>query len=600
MPAPIEWVDEVIRAKTLPQILAITLNSEIVFRAAKIRNFLAAKGVYSPHTERESFRSVPLQPRQPANENLRTVHSFVKSLSKHAIGRVCKVESGRSSTMRSLLWHLAGHRPRTSHHILLTTLNHSFSHLDSGTSRGNAEPIRSTSSMASMRFRRFRRFRWQWRTLFAMLLAITVAPSTNWAQGKKPTSTKVVVGNVIKTRRATTQSFVGTLESIRRSTIGSAVEGRVTEVLFDEGDLVGVAETTNDANDSNRGVPLIEILTSTLDIEIGAAEIQSEIAQQAFDELSISLPQSILSAEANLRQSKSRLEFARSSYDRLNKLNQQSGALSQFELDQARSAYDAARQDLAAFDADYKRLTSTRELQLSQARSRIKSAQQEVARLKDMREKYTVRAPFTGYVTQKMTEVGSWINQGSPVAEIVQLDPIEMIVNVPQEYAQRLQSSFGDNGEQTLTATIKINGFDETVQGTVVGVIPQADLRSRSFPVRIRFDNVPAGKVFAFQPGMLGRASMLIGAEREMTLVKKDALVLGRKTVIYKVVTEKNKEIVYPISIQTGTAIGQWVEVIGMVNPDDRIVLKGNERLKTGAEVEILESRTESLDELMP
>ncbi len=89
----------------------------------------------------------------------------------------------------------------------------------------------------------------------------------------------VVVSRVVSTRQAASVSFVGSLVPLKRSTIGSAVDGRVTQVLVDDGDAVTVDESTM-VNGQPLGQLLVQLRTVSLDIEIDAAEIELRLASK--------------------------------------------------------------------------------------------------------------------------------------------------------------------------------------------------------------------------------------------------------------------------------------------------------------------------------
>jgi RND family efflux transporter MFP subunit len=209
-----------------------------------------------------------------------------------------------------------------------------------------------------------------------------------------------------------------------------------------------------------------------------------------------------------------------------------------------------------------------------------------------LKEKYTVRAPFKGVVTQKLTDVGEWITQGQPIAEIVQLDPIELVVNAPQEQLQQIQESMVAASEGSpLTATIEFEGLDGPISGVVKSIVSQADLRSRTFPVRIEIDNQKIGNGYLLQPGMLGRATLTIGPKTEMLMIKKDALVLSSgRTKVFKVSSRGSTDIVVEVPVKTGSTSGDWIQVIGKLTTNDQVVLMGNERLRSGQEISISSS----------
>ena len=474
--------------------------------------------------------------------------------------------------------------------------------------------------------------------VFALVLIACWQSSTYAQRGEGPT--RVVAGNVIKTKRSSRQSFVGTIQASKKTTVGSAVDGRVIKVEFDAGDPVGsdpsVAESKSDsemdsgliqtsgpsvaasmASDEPKtkapfvGQALVELRTNMLDIEIKAAQMQEQLAQQAFDELKLSLPQNLEMAKSTLSGAQSQLEYASANYQRLRKLQKNSGAISTLEVELARSQYRAAQQSVIGAKAEARRLSTTRELQLTQSQLRVDAASQETLRLKEMKEQYTIRAPFEGVVTQKLTEVGEWVTRGSPIVEIVQLDPAEMIVNIPQEYSGKLQESItqANKADKPLKVKVEVNGIENSFSGQLIRVIPQADLRSRSFPVRIRIANPPVSpmtsdsspakaKTFRLKPGMLGRASLFVGRETEMVLVKKDALVLGTGgNKVFKVVQSGGKSSAVPVIVETGAEVGSWVQVTGNVTEKDTVVILGNERLRPGAEIIVTKTKTDEIDE---
>lgn len=404
----------------------------------------------------------------------------------------------------------------------------------------------------------------------------------------------VSIGKVAKIRRTGTETFVGSLQPIRSSTVGSAVDGRVITMDLQAGDPVGADDSQAQqspplAATNFVGQPILQLRTGTLEIELGAAKIQLSLAEQAFEELKLSLPREIEVAQARQSEAAARLTYSRQAYERAQRLGNNSDAISQGELDQARSQFLADEQAAAASRVEFERMVSTRELVILRASLQVQAAQQELNRLEDLKAKYTIRAPFPGLITQKLTDVGEWVTRGQPLVKVVQLDPIEMVINVPQEMVGRLQQSLGDTRtDAPLRATIGLDGITEPIAGKVKRIVAEADLRSRTFPVRIELSNPKVAGGYLLQPGMLGRASMLIGLEQDMLVVKKDALVLGGpQPVVFKIVKQGDAEVAVDVPVKLGASVAGWIQVSGELNADDRIVLMGNERLRAGQTVEI-------------
>ena len=214
-----------------------------------------------------------------------------------------------------------------------------------------------------------------------------------------------------------------------------------------------------------------------------------------------------------------------------------------------------------------------------------------------MKSKYTIRAPFDGYVVNKMSEVGAWVQQGAPIVEIVQLDQMDFVFNVPQDLVSEIQSTFDPNIPD-LEIQIAIDGVEQTFAGKITAIIPQADLRSRMLPIRARFDNVLMGGQPLLKPGMIGRGKVALGKPREMLLVKKDALVLGgREPVVYKVSGTGDQLTASLVPVKTGLSVGSWIEVSGQLSEQDQVVVQGNERLRPDQSISIL-SKNEDAPQL--
>ncbi|MFM7117520.1 MAG: efflux RND transporter periplasmic adaptor subunit [Planctomycetota bacterium] len=436
-------------------------------------------------------------------------------------------------------------------------------------------------------------------SLTAILALSFCSNSAQGQPGKPPTApAPVVVGQVVRQEIGEQQSFVGSVSALRQVTVGSAVEGRVGDVLVNRGDKVaGPRELPAvDAEPAKKepGQILAQLETRTLSLQIDTANTLLTLAKDAAAELAANLPREIELAESKLEEAKARVEFSEKDLERQNRLKAQEGVVSETEYEQALTQHQVNTQLAAQAASELARLKATSDLRLRQVESRIKAAEQEILRLEDLKSKYTLRAPFDGYVINKLTEVGAWVRSGDPIAEIVHLDNLEFEFAVPQQYLGEIQRSFEEGGA-SLKARIEIEGLSETIEGQVDTIVPQADLRSRTLPVRAKIANVERGGLPLLRPGMIGRASLSFGERREVILVKKDALVLGGATpIVYKLVKNGDKTTVAQVSVKAGSSVGSWIEVSGNLQPADQVVIQGNERLRPDQEVSILRTSDET------
>ncbi len=422
----------------------------------------------------------------------------------------------------------------------------------------------------------------QYRKLALILILFSTAgllaiPAT--AQRKGGEAALVRTQRAVEQTRPTRQSFVGSLQPVQRSVIGSAVEERVERVLVEAGDFVECPV------ESDAEAPvLVELRRDTIDLELEAAKIELELRDQALAELRQTIPKEIALAEANVQRVEAELEYARKNYERLQGLAE--SAMSSKEFEESFALFRASSEELNAVRIELQKLQATQDIRLTIARRSVARQQAEVRRVEDRQSRYAIRAPFSGFVTRKLVETGNWVTQGTPVVEIVRMDPIELQISVPQEHAARLQQTFSTSRDDgPPAAVVKVDFLTEPLTGQIDRIVPDADPRTRSMPVIIRVANPQ----YTLKPGWLARAELEIGRPQPVTMVPKDALVLSQETTrIFAVERGGSRTTVRSINVVTGAVRDDLIEVRGDVSPGDEIVTQGNERLRDRQEVKVL------------
>lgn len=390
-------------------------------------------------------------------------------------------------------------------------------------------------------------------------------------QEKAPTPVQALVhvSKAYEGSIAPTADFVGTTLPVKRSVVGSAVDGRVVELAVEVG------------NEVKEGEPIAQLLTKTLELELGAARAEYKLREAELLELKNgALPEEKAQAKNRLTAAEVRRDFLRKRLERMTRLVASNGIVSDDELQEVQSLLDAgeelvseAKEALALIER------GPRPERIMASEARLEQQKNLVELLEDRLAKYTVRAPFSGFVIRELTEAGYWLSQGGAVVEIIQIDEVEAEVYVPESYIR-----FVRLGEM---ATLKFDGLPdmaEPIVGRIVSIVPEAEARSRTFPVRVRFKNPRGDNGFLVKPGMLAKCSLPVGPSKRTTLIPKDALVLGQVgSQIKQIVDGKVKT----VNVQLGISQGSNVEVIQGLQPGDVVAVFGNERLRDGESVRI-------------
>ncbi|MHC4223631.1 MAG: efflux RND transporter periplasmic adaptor subunit [Planctomycetota bacterium] len=398
------------------------------------------------------------------------------------------------------------------------------------------------------------------RTLALILLAAWVVH----AQGMPPTP--VETATVERREIVAERSFVGTLEAVRASTVGGELEGLVVEYLVREGDRV------------EKGQVLAKLRTKLIEARVAAAKAQLELRRQELAELENGArPDELEEARARTAQAKAELEYrewkvlsARRLFD--------ASTISEDEVKDASFAALSAQEKLKEAQASFRLVEAgPRKERIAQAKARMEAQQAEVKRLEDDLDRHTLRAPFSGYVVREHTEVGEWLAKGAPVAELVALDEVDVTVPVMEDYVHGLKRG--------MEVPVTVDAFkDRTFPGKLVAIVPRADARARTFPVRIRVANVQEGGTVLLKSGMFARIRLNVGEKMDAIVVPKDALVLGGPSPMVYVVDPKSST-VRPVPVATGVAVDDFIQVLGPLAPGDKVVTRGNERLRPGQSV---------------
>lgn len=394
---------------------------------------------------------------------------------------------------------------------------------------------------------------------------------SDWAIAQ-PGPAKVTVAEIVERHDLSSgRAFVGTVEARRHSSIGSAVAGRVTEFLVNEGDRV------------TKGQPLARLLTKNVEIQIAAAKAELELRKHELDELNNGAREEELrESEARMKAANAAMKLAQAKLARVRGLIERNAATRE-EIDEVNSTSETATAMHLAAKAAYDLVVAgPRKERIAQAAARADAAQQEVNRLLDILEKHTIKSPFDGFVVAEHTEEGQWIESGKLVAEVVEVDPIEVRVSVHESYIPRLTLG--------TSARIEIEALpSQTFVGNVIAIVPKGDEKSRTFPVRIALKNQQqTDGTPLLKPGMFAKVELPVDQKSHVLLVPKDSLVLGGpQPVIFIVVPDEKtkKTTVRPVPVQLGIALNSWIEVRGELKAKQQVVVEGNERLRPGAEV---------------
>ena len=258
---------------------------------------------------------------------------------------------------------------------------------------------------------------------------------------------------------------------------------------------------------------------------------------------------------------------------------QQSEFAGQVDRERARLIYlepevERLKKLRAENNAAVSRLDQTKsDLQVARADTRVAKAR--LALVSDQLAKTTIRAPFAGTVTERMSNIGEMVNTGSEVVRLVDPSAIEIVARAPLRSAAFL----------TKGAVVEVSSEQRSEKSTVRTIVPFGNPSSHMFEMRLNVD--PANWVV----GESVRIAVPTAEARKVLAVPRDALILRRNGAsVFRVGKD---QLVERVSVLAGSGDGDLIEVSGDLKAGDTIVVRGAERLRPGQQVMVLNTDAE-------
>jgi multidrug efflux pump subunit AcrA (membrane-fusion protein) len=373
------------------------------------------------------------------------------------------------------------------------------------------------------------------------------------------------VGTVVEQAVTTAIEVVGTVEPHLATTLSAEIGGLTLRFDLQEGDAVQEGQT------------IVAQLKPT-DLELALVEVQAELsrAKQVVQKLKRGLrSEEIDEKRAEVQERKTWMEKYAKDLERSQSLRNRAIA-SVSDYDQVESTYLAAQAqyERAKQSLRVAELGSRRE-DIAAQEAEVKRLQARVQRLQGDVQKTTIYAPVSGFITQRYTEIGQWIERGERIADLIDLRVV--FVRVPIHEKDIVRVRVDD------PATVTLDAFPgRTFEGRVKHLVPQADPASRTFPVKIEVANTSDN---ALKAGMSARVQLRSGDARPTVLIPKDAVARSAgKQVVFVVRNDK----AHLTPIKSGRSYNSSIEVLeGALKPGDRVVVTGNETLRDQAAVVI-------------
>ena len=212
-------------------------------------------------------------------------------------------------------------------------------------------------------------------------------------------------------------------------------------------------------------------------------------------------------------------------------------------------------------------------IQLEKAELGLKSAKVQRNSLLEQIRKTTVRSPFAGIVTAKLTEVGAFAAPGVPLIQVTDIAQLKFSINVPEADLKIFYPGISND--------IVADAYPDLVlSGTVLMIGSKANI-GNSYPVQFRVINTRDNRI---KSGMFGKV-VLKTMKKEKRVVIPASSIAGPATQPQVYLIRNGKANLHNINIER--RVGNTAVVSDGLQEGDIIVTGGFINLFEGANVAV-------------
>lgn len=382
-----------------------------------------------------------------------------------------------------------------------------------------------------------------------VFLASCTGPYSNQkvsAKEQQP-ALKVQTERVAVTRIPEIVTANGELFAEDQATVTLKVPGRVAKLFVDLGTQVEAGQVIAelDPADQTLAVKQVEAAVEQTRARLG-------IGDQKGDEVKPQDTALVREADAQLRE-------ARFIFDTTSRL-QKDGVVSKIDLEKAQVRRLAS-------EAHYQTVIE----QVMQLRAQLVEKQAQLAMARQMLSDLTIRAPFTGAVTKRLTSLGEYLPANSPVATVVRQNPVRIRVEVPERLAPKIRA-----GQRI---DVSLSGGLIRRSGRVVRLSPAIEAQNRSLLIEGELPNADG----ALRPGTFVEATIVVNPNAQGIAAPSGAMITFAGTERMFVV--KNGALAERLIRTARRLPGERVEVTEGLQAGDMLVTDATDRMIDGMKV---------------
>ncbi len=401
--------------------------------------------------------------------------------------------------------------------------------------------------------------------------------NSNGAEKAGGDAIAVTVGKSESRMVASSVKATGSLIADETSDIAPKVAGKVSNVYVNVGQFVSQGATIAKIDDTTSRIQLTTAQASVKQAIASVRQAEAKLglaANGSFD--SSGIPE-VRAANASYQQALAEQKQAENNEQRYKELVE-SGDISMVAYEQYRLTRDTAR----AKSNNAKELlnatvnTAKQNNQaIASAKAAVDSAQTQVAQTQQTISDSVIKAPFSGFISNRPTAVGEYVSTASIVATILRTNPIKIQVQVAEADVPFVTVGRG--------VSLTVDAYpDRKFAATVSAVNPAVDTSSRAAMVEAHVENGDN----ALRSGMFATVNINKAGGSNSIFVPKTAVYNDQTTGSFRVFLIQDGVAKLKV-VQLGIEEGDSQQILSGVAADETVATSNLSQLYEGAKVAV-------------
>ena len=415
-------------------------------------------------------------------------------------------------------------------------------------------------------------------SLLASACGSRSAADTRSVSGATESESAPVQTTVAKTEARNVPAFIqatGSLIADEVSNVAPKVAGKVVNVSVNVGQFVAQGAEVAKLDDRNGRLDLAAAEASVKQAQAAVRQAEAKLGLSPNAEFNASAIPEVRAANAAYELAQAEFRQAEANEKRYRDLVE-TGDVAMITYEQYRTARDTARARVNSAREQLEAQVNTARQSnaaIKSAEAQVESARTQVGTAKQTLADTIIRAPFSGFVSDRPTAVGEYVTSASTIITLLRTNPMKLQMQVAEADVPSVALGRG--------VTLQVDAYpNRRFAGTVTAINPSVDPSSRAATVEASVDNPDN----ALRSGMFSTARIIKEGGGMGVFAPKSAIYYYPATQSYRAYVIVDG-IAKMRDIQLGPEEGEHQQILSGLEADEAVATSNLEQLFEGAKV---------------